>query len=273
MINKCNDVSQIKQIYNYIAGDEINAPYLFNNLEVYGIDNENVDIWIDSDESGINAVYLKYFTCLHIYSRNESVAEFVKAGFDGKLGFVPKIVMIVTKHEDLSESITDKRYKLEVEHIYVKNTNDIVSSDYTVSEAKKDELILIAQLMMNDSLYQEIYSSVEAVHEQLTERYMTGYGKCFIVKENDRIVASCAINAINSRFGIVGSIIVDPEYRRKGLAQVVCSHAWQSIIDNSDRYIIDMVAVDNTASKNFHAVNGFEKVGNIYKFKSSERDR
>lgn len=265
MIKYCNDFTYITQIKKYIGENYTLSPYLYNNLEAYGLTNNNVEVWIDINNK-IYAIYLRYFTTLHIFSQESNLDEIVQNCIDGQLGFIPSVIMVGTNNTDNLDKLSSVKYKLDKEWIYEKHTKHEILSPYSVSIAKRTELMDIAKLMMSSKLYQEIYKSTIELEEQLAERFDAGYGECFVIKINGAIVASCSINANNLKFAIIGGIIVKDEYRRKGLGSAVSNYAWNSILAKNEKKVIDLVSVHNKASVQLHETNGFKKVGIIYKY-------
>ncbi len=268
MIKHCSGNTCISLIRDYINEDYMLAPYLYNNLEIYGLNNKNVEVWIDIEDS-ISAIYLRYFNALHIFSREKNIAYKIQICMNGRLGFIPSVIMVGENNknkEELSE-FDSKKYESDKEWIYEKDTKFEMSPSYIISNVTRKELKDVARLMMEAKLYQEIYNSRVELEEQLIERFDAGYGKCFAIKDKDIIVSSCSISANNLKFGIVGNIMVKEEYRRKGIGNIVCNAAWNSILDEKGKRVIDMVATYNNASIQFHEANGFKKNGVIYKYR------
>lgn len=266
MIQKCTTACWIKQIFEHIGEDVLFSPYLFNNLETYGLNNPNVEVWVDLENASIKAVFLRYFSSLHIFSREKDITGKVRDAMNGLLGFLPHVIMVGTLDDTQFKDNVDKRYDFEIEDIWRKEQRKSITSRFAVDMACRDDFAEIATLMMSDSLYRAIYINENDALTQLLERFDKGYGKCFVIRIDKQIVASCGISALNSKFGVIGSIMVADKYRRQGLGQVVCNSAWNSIIDEN-KYVIDMVATYNKSSEQFHSANCFEKVGKICKFK------
>lgn len=267
MIRKSVSPNDVSIIINAIEPYKFAAPYLYNNLKTYGVSNNNVDSWnIDELDNSIFA--LRYFNCLHIFSEKNIEDKWIKDFADGYLGFIPGVIMHSRLSTNDRYNILSDKYDLDIEKILVKkNKNHEYLRINDVSIANRMDIKLIAQLLYGDKLYMDIYSDVSEIETQLLERFDAGYGKCFVIKEdNGNILASSSISADNSDFSIVGSIIVSPYYRNKGLGLDVSSFAWESVLDNG-KPVIDLVADDNNASLNMHSKYGFRLAGTIYKYR------
>lgn len=265
MIKHSDCKLDIEAIKKYIDDDVVIAPYIYNNIEQYGLDNENVDSWVEYENGIIIAVYLRYFSCVHIYTKDYDINSLIKRVASGILGLKPTTIMVGTKNKEF-KSCELNSYSLDKEIIYYKTKQDYFRSKYVVTEGKEEDIFAIAQLMYNDALYKSIYNDIYDIKRQLTDRYNAGYGKLYIIKQNDDIIAFCAINASTDKFSIVGSLVVDKCFRKMGYANAVIGKAWNDIL-TSKKMIIDMISEDNNASKMLHIKNGFCECGYMYKYR------
>lgn len=261
-IIKCKTEEDIQQVKNYLGGDYLKVPYLYTNLYKYGTGNANVEVWTDFTDSQINGVYLRYFTCLHFYTKDSnyphnSFLEFVEQNN-------PNVIML---EDTFGECIRPflKLYLLSREYTF---QYDLGKSEYSnlAGYADRKDIEEISELLMIDSIYQEMYTK-EALLNQLLERFDAGYGKCCIIRRDGRIVANFSINGENDKFIFLGSLIVHPEYRNMGFGAIVlkylCKYAQDKRID-----CLAFVAEDNVASLELHKKNALS-IGMIYKFRKS----
>ena len=59
-------------IEDYIGDDYNKCLYLYLDLMKYGVTNENVKSWLDFKDDEITSVVLKYYSGMHIFSKNKN---------------------------------------------------------------------------------------------------------------------------------------------------------------------------------------------------------
>ena len=69
MIVKCKQ-SDVEKLISYIDKDYSKCLYLYLNLKKYGLDSDIIDAFIQYKDDEISSVMLKYYSCMHIYSKN-----------------------------------------------------------------------------------------------------------------------------------------------------------------------------------------------------------
>ena len=67
MIIRCQKEDE-KIIESYIGTEYYKCLYLYMNLQRYGTGSQAIDVYMDKFENKIKAVYLFYFSCVHVYS-------------------------------------------------------------------------------------------------------------------------------------------------------------------------------------------------------------
>lgn len=260
-IIKCYTEEEIRAVKDYLGSDYLKVPYLYTNLYKYGVGNDNVDVWVDIKSEQIKGVYLRYFTTLHFYTKanNYNKQEFL--GFIRQLN--PNVIMV---EDNLGKEIHPMlmSYKLIREYTIKYDLSASKCSDL-VSFAEREEIEEVAELLMKDQIYQEIYTKA-ILYNQLLERFDAGYGKCSIIKKEGKIVANASINGENDRFAFIGSIIVHPEYRRLGLGAKVVNHLIK-YVQNKDLECLCYIVDNNYASLEMHKNMNALPVGMIYKFR------
>ncbi len=258
-IVKCKTEEDIRKVKKYIGSDYTKVPYLYTNLHSYGIGNTNIEVWYDDIEGKVNAVYLRYFTCLHFYTQDN---DYPKKSF-------LKLVQCIKPQVIMLDDIFGKKalsslelYSLTRQYLI---KHDTVVSDYSklVSFAEREDIHKIAELLIQDRVYQEIYTRKE-LEQQLFERFDAGYGKCCIIKIDGEIVANYSINGENDKFAFCGSLIVQPEHRRKGLAQLVRQNLFK-YVQNKGLECFSFIGEDNIASLKLSKKMNSTIVGEIYK--------
>lgn len=107
MIVKCQKNDE-QIVESYIGKEYYKCLYLYMNLQRYGIGSQAIDVYMDKRENEIKAVYLFYFSCVHVYSKDNDFSVL-----------------------ELKELIKDHPTKM----IYCeKNTAEYIGDDYSSSE-------------------------------------------------------------------------------------------------------------------------------------------
>lgn len=260
-IIKCKTENGLRKAKEYLNPDYIRVPYLYTNLYKYGIGNANVEMWIDIMNDQIQGIYLRYFTSLHFYTKDSNYSEYPFLKFVEQHN--PEVIMI---EDTFGERIRHflKSYLLSREYTI---RYDLDNSEYSgfVGYAGRKDIKEIAELLMSDHIYQEMYTK-EALYIQLLERFDEGYGKCCIIRKNGKIVASFSINGENDKFIFLGGLIVHPRYRHMGLGGIVLKHLCKYAQDKGVE-CLSFVARDNVASLELHKKINALPVGMIYKFR------
>ena len=60
----------VKLIKEYIGNDYDKCLYLYLDFLKYGLDNDNLKFWFDSKDDEIKCVVLKYYSGMHVFSKN-----------------------------------------------------------------------------------------------------------------------------------------------------------------------------------------------------------
>lgn len=255
---------QVDDIVDYIGVDYKKTPYLYVNVIKYGVGSENCQCWIDNVDGAIQGVYFKYFDCLHFFSR-ESQKYSVDKFMDIQKGIVKKVIMTTSDFGERIEELFDNEY------FYVEKNNVIdmdgikpVVNDFRSCLATSKDVPEIVDLLLSDKEYTEMYSR-EILLKQMQERFSDDFSRYFVVKMDDKIVASCSTYGEVPGFALIGSVIVHPEYRRRGLASDVENFACY-LLETEGISRVGFVNYNNEASLALHEKLGAKKTSTLYKF-------
>lgn len=224
MIVKCQKNDE-QIVESYIGKEYYKCLYLYMNLQRYGIGSQAIDVYMDKRENEIKAVYLFYFSCVHVYSKDNDFSVL-----------------------ELKELIKDHPTKM----IYCeKNTAEYIGDDYSSSERpftitygwvaeitnvdkKHRETVQSASVTDFEQIVQMIYDDEDIgksynkndLAKQLLQRSKEGYSRNYVIKKNDTVIAHACTNAEINGIAIVAELIVNKEYRGRGYAleiwRVIC---------------------------------------------------
>lgn len=221
MIKICNTIEMLNKVESYIDQDFHKCLYLYMDLKKYGIENENVKTYIQyNDNNEIVSVFLKYYTGLHVYSKNYNfdVVELSNYILDLK----PTMICGEKRCLNLIENEFLKNNFLKEEGWVRKLSKNIEGNFENVQTAQKEDFYSIAKLIYEDEDLGSSYK-LDELESQLYERNKDGYVRNYIIKDNGKVVAHAGTGAEVDNVSMLGYVITDANSRGKGLATILCS--------------------------------------------------
>ena len=257
MIVKCNSNQQEYMIEDYIGDEYYKCLYLYMDLKRYGIDSEKIEVYIQLTNGEIEAIFLIYYSCLHVFSRQNafdlfefwqyfkkidfsmiycerSTAEYLWQGlfdevspfFDMKFGWVARIDMVDKKDSGKAQVATDDDFFQIVSMIY---EDEDIGKSYNIKELSR----------------------------QLVERSKEGFSRNYVIKEGNLVIAHACTNAEVEDIAVVAELVVNKEYRRQGYA----SDIWRSLcgdLISENKMVFSFYYSDG--SRALHKKIGFKEV-------------
>lgn len=223
MIIRCCQEENI--VFDYIGDDYPYCLYLYLDLKKYGFDSDTVDIYIQRDGSSIQSVLLKYYTCLHFYSKDNSFDIDELSSFIVKQSITMVYCMAASAcllYEQLVEVLGGKASITKGWLAQIKAV-DRPSQGLPVL-AKENDFDQIVKLIYDDEDIGRSYNYNDLA-KQLEERNKQGYTRNLVIKQNDLVIAHACTNAELDNIAVVAELLVRKEFRRKGYA----SEIWRDI--------------------------------------------
>lgn len=269
MIKKCNQNDEEK-ILSYIGDNYPSCLYLFLNLKKYGVNSEKTKVFIQYSRKEIVSVLLIYYSCLHVYSKNNSFNVKELTHFFEENGLTMIYCTEVTAkriYSNLPESLAS--YST-IETGSVAQIRKIDAQPLGLSVTAEDnDYEQIAGLIYNDEDIGKSYNYSELA-AQLKERAREGYARNMVIKQNGLVIAHACTNAEMENIAIVAELIVREEYRRKGYAAEI----WRDICGkllSEGKEVFSFYYSE--ASRNLHNNIGFIKVCDWAKIVITERNK
>ncbi len=212
-------------ILAYIGTDYPKCLYLYLDLLKYGTQSEHTDVYRIEEAGRIRAVLLRYYSCLHVYSKEND--------FDGaQIGTLlrrDRLTMVYCAAET-AKRIQDSLPEQIQRHVSV--TKGWVARIRRVDRAprglavpaREEDFPQIARLIYEDADIGRSYR-YEELAGQLLERNREGYARNLVIRGADRIMAHACTNAEQDGIAVVAELLVRAEYRRQGLA----SEIWRTL--------------------------------------------
>ncbi len=264
MLKKVNSQSTIADIVGYIGDNYKATPYMYVNVQKYGLGTEHVYTWIDVNEQNeMLGVYLLYYDCIHFYTNNvdeypiEVLYEFVK-------NTPHKVIMLQKTIGDRLEGLLGDSYYSERNHVIDMDKVGLEEREYRSAIATRDDVYQIVELLMSDAEYINVYEK-SILEAQMLERFDNHFSRYFVVKMDGKVVATCSTYGEVPGFALVGGTIVHPDYRRRGLAGDVENYACH-VLEEEGKSRVGFVNFHNTASLALHEKIGAYSVAALAKF-------
>lgn len=227
---------QIKEstdkILDYIGEQYNECLYLYLNCKKYGISNPNIKIWVQTnDNSEYTAVVLKYYTGMHIFSKHKDI----------KYDEINNLIRTEKPTIICAESTIIKKLESKLNNYYSEygwirelTTIDEEYGNYDVcTDLSKEELEKVVSLIMDDEMGNS--HTFESLYQQLDERKAEGYGRNYIISEEERLISHASTGAESDKVAVLTYIITDPEYRGKGYAEKVTGRMCYDLIKEGKR--------------------------------------
>lgn len=247
-------------IKEYIGNDYDKCLYLYLDFVKYGLNNENLKFWLDMEEDKITCVILKYYSGMHVFSKNkdcdyEEIKRIINEE-DPSVICAEKILI-----EKLSDILKENDYSTEYGWVRVLSKHyDCENS--CVELASEKDFKEISNLIINDHMG-EFYELDELI-SQIKERDEDNYGRNYIIKQEDKIISNASTTAEIDKIAVLSNVITNPSYRGKGLATKVCSKLCNDLIDEGKNVYLINYTEESTG---LYDKLGFEiscEIGKLY---------
>ena len=150
---------------------------------------------------------------------------------------------------------TDGSYTRLQENVYI-NKELIVDKNISVEKAMESDYSDIVDLLMSDEEKKKVYSR-DSLYNQLKQRNMEKYGRNYIIKDNNKVIAHAGTGDENSLIAVINSVIVNKNYRRRGLATVIVKKLCEDLL--LERKICYLMVLDNEAEQLYKKIGFYEK--------------
>lgn len=254
MIEKCNDQEIIEK---YIAKDYPKCLYLYLDLKQYGVKSKSVATFVQSQKGMIQAVYLKYYNCLHVYSKeNDFDLDEFYSFFDSStysMIYCEKTTAYYIWNKWFSSQSKD----FDITPGWVARIRQVdMKAQNVIQVADDNDFPQIVMLIHEDEDIGRSYN-LEELSEQLKERALDGYTRNFVIHEAEKVIAHACTNAEIDDIAVVAELVVDKEYRRKGYASQIWRFICKQLLDEGKEVYSFYYS---TESRSLHRKIGFEEV-------------
>ncbi len=245
-------VDDKEKIDSYISDDYSKCLYLYLNYKRYGFNTKHVNVYLQYNDLDVCSLILKYYNTIHVYSKKKEIDYNELTDFllknNPTMICAEKIII-----ENLEKRILKNDYLVEYGSIRCLSNIDNVDKIDLV-EAKEKDFGKITKLLMSDEGLSgsQTYDNLK---NQLLERYKQKFSRNFILKDNDKIIAHVCTGAENEEIAILTNLIVDNNYRNKGLGKKVCENFCSKLIEKNQKVFLVNYTKESTKL--------YEKIGFI----------
>lgn len=222
--------NEIPAILVYLKRQVQDCLYMYIDIAKYGLENPNMEVWLDSDKSGVKLVVMKYHTSISVYTDREkwNVEEVAKL-------IREKQVNSVTARKDIIEKLYElcsDRYSVSYGSVHRFTKYRDFGLEEQIESATPEDTLEIAKLITLD---EEIgsYYEVQNLADQLTERMNTGMGRSYVIREDGKIIAHIASYAEFDSLATTAGLIVDPAYRNGVYGSALEGYLVKTLLDEN----------------------------------------
>lgn len=256
MIVKCQQ-KQEEKVFSYIGENYSHCLYLYMNLKRYGVESDLIDVYFHVNDDEIKAVYLKYYSCIHVYSQDNdfSMEEFFS--WSRNLSFS----MIYCERkcaEHIWKNLSDEwKTKAAISNGWVAEIQNVDREAVTkVQKAIGQDFDSIVSLIYEDEDIGRSYN-LEDLSCQLKERAESGYSRNYVIKDGDVVVAHACTNAELDAIAVVAELVVNQDYRRRGYASEIWRYLCRQLL-NEGKEVFSFYYSEE--SRSLHKKIGFFEV-------------
>lgn len=224
MITKCTKADE-KRILQYIRGDYPSCLYLYLDLLKYGLESDSTDVYVQTEGEDIQALLLKYYSCLHVFSRENSFNAKELATFFTNNRFTmlyctaetAKQVYMAFSPEIKKKAVITKGWVAQIERV------DREPRGLAVPALKQDFDQIIRMIYEDEDIGRSY--KLDELAKQLEERNQEGYARNLVIRQDGQVIAHACTNAELKGIAVVAELLVKEGYRKRGYA----SEIWRTI--------------------------------------------
>ncbi len=249
-----DNVSNLKELIQYVYDERKSVPYLYVNLKTYDPANRNVKLFCDYEDGKLCGIAIFYYDCLHFYTRDKETYP-----RDRVLDLINKLHPRVIMLQDvIGQSILDQMTpQFVVERNYIIDMDGVKPKEGVVYRSQlvgREDIEKIADLLLTEEEYSIVYDR-QILIDQMLDRYDRGISRYVAVKEGDLVVSSCSTYGETDDMAMIGGVIVHKDWRRRGLAADVENFICD-ILAEENKNRIGFVSFENAPSLALHTKLG-----------------
>ena len=276
-------------LYDYISEEPEYNLFIYGDIEAYGLENENLDIWCFEKDGFIDSILMRFKEYYIPYSKSEKfnvlpvvekLKELKAKNISGKKYIMdrislemPQLVMTETHLARLNKqfniystgtssnssgSSSSNIGSTSSNSICSSNSSICLSSTAEVKTAKPDDLEEITQFYCEIGEF-DTNTRYQRSLERSREYLKTGTGRFFYMRTDEVISAVAATTAENSKSAMIVGVATAFKYRNKGFATVVLKALCNEIFDEGKEFLC--LFYYNLSAGRIYERIGFREIG------------
>lgn len=213
------------RILNYLKSELQDCIYLYIDIMNYGVQGENMKVWLEEEQDEILFVAMKYYDSFQLYGRRDgwSIEALCKLLEENP-------VAMISARRDILERLEGhcKGYRATYGAVFVMDKYRELKDAGEILRATEADAEEIAQLICSDEEIGGHYT-VEGLTAQLKERIRTGTGRSYIIRENGVLMAHSATYAEAEGVAVVGGTIIRSEARNTNYYILISNYILQQL--------------------------------------------
>lgn len=264
-----------QQLLEYVGKEPEMNLFFIGDIESYGIDTEEVSIYVQEDERGWDCVLLRFFDFYLVYSQREQyqaklVARFLEGKtvdcFSGKTELVKQLAPFYPGL-NIQETLMcrcDRSSLLRSEEMTAKTQAENIKSGQPRASAANIRRLTAADSPEIMRLYLQIeefaagYRQPQKAEEQLRADLENGELAVGLF-ENGRLVSVAKTSASNSVSSMIVGVATAPEARKRGYASVVIKALCSLAFEGKREFLC--LFYDNPEAGRIYRRMGFLEIG------------
>lgn len=220
--------SNVKELLTFFETDLKNCLYSYIDLKQYGIQNENLQIFIYKNQDKLTTVATKYYNGLQLFHDKHFTFP-VQSTVSLIEKLKPSIISSTLDVIEILSPVFNEEW--EVEKGYVTSLSHTLQEDfsYSIEEAAQNDLNEISRLICMDEGLGGHYS-VPELEAQLCTRMKEKFGRNYVIRQNGTIICHAATYAEIDNLAVISGVITHPNYRSKGYAAALVSKLCKDLL-------------------------------------------
>lgn len=199
-------------ILRQLKHDIGNYLYLYIDIKKYGLNNPNMEVWIDDSDGEISIIVMKYFDSIQLYvlKEEENISDIWEL-------IVSSNVRMISGRYDVIKRLAEKDgfddfFDITGGHVFQFKEYQKYPCDEEIFLADEGDMREIADLICMDHSFSLNYNP-ETLSLQLLERMRTNMGRNYVIRNNGKIIAHIATYAEEDKIAVTSGLIVHPDFR------------------------------------------------------------
>ena len=224
--------NQKEALHKILLKDTINCFYIYMNLLKYGYANSNVDFFINREKDP-TFVLMRYYNSCQLFGNPNK--EDIKKTLDLIIKINPTIITGTKPTVDTFFNYLSDIY--DISYGYTFELTSFPTFKFPCIDIPSDEeLYDCAKLIQSDRTIGSYYQ-VDSLYEQLVNRRAAGFGRNYIIKNDDQIIGHIATYAENEEFASTAGLIVKEGYRNLPYGTFLESYLVNELLSEGKRVV------------------------------------